>query len=223
MFFPEKIKSIKPTDRVLEIGPGSTPFHRSNAFLEIKLATQEERVLQRGEVVDDPDYTGRPVFYYDGGVFPFSNNEFDYIICSHVIEHVNEPELFVSEIFRVSGGRGYLEYPLIAYEYLYDFDVHKLILKFDTAHNHLHYVKKCDLSLSKFSPVTSLLRKSLDCRWDDLCAANKYMFFEGFEFAKEFHIAQEQDLTKYVPSDDVLKKKTFIRRAINKMMNVLKL
>jgi ubiquinone/menaquinone biosynthesis C-methylase UbiE len=223
MFFKEKIKSIKPSDRVLEIGPGSSPFHRSNAFLEIKLATLEERILQRGEIVDDPDYKGRPVYYYDGGVFPFANKEFDYIICSHVIEHVDDPDLFVSEIFRVGGGRGYLEYPMITYEYLYDFDVHKLILKFDTKANNLQYVKKRDLPLSIFSPVTALLRKSLDYHWDDLCSASKNMFFEGFEFSKEFKITQERDLTKLVPNDEELKRKSFVRRAINKFMNMLKL
>jgi SAM-dependent methyltransferase len=223
MFFEQKIRSIRSTDRVLEIGPGSTPFRRSNAFLEIRLTTLEERILQRGEVVDDPDYKGRPVFYYDGGVFPFTNNEFDYVICSHVIEHVENPELFVSEIFRVGGGRGYIEYPMIAYEYLYDFGVHKLILKLDPESNNLHYVKKQNLPLSQFSPVTTLLRKSLDCRWDDLCSANKNMFFEGFEFLNGFNISQEHDLSKLVPSDNVLRRKSFARRAINKMMNVLKL
>jgi len=32
MFFPEKIKNIKKNDYVLEIGPGGTPFNRSDVF-----------------------------------------------------------------------------------------------------------------------------------------------------------------------------------------------
>ena len=36
MFFPEKIKCIKKTDKVLEIVPGNTPFYRSDVLLELK-------------------------------------------------------------------------------------------------------------------------------------------------------------------------------------------
>lgn len=34
MFFPEKMKSIKKDDVVLEIGPENTPYYRSNILLE---------------------------------------------------------------------------------------------------------------------------------------------------------------------------------------------
>ncbi len=33
---------------------------------------------------------------------PFGDNEFDFIMCSHVLEHSERPELFISELFRVA-------------------------------------------------------------------------------------------------------------------------
>ena len=41
---------------------------------------------------------------------PFNDKEFDYIICAHVIEHVNDPIFFKKEIERV-GKSGYIELP----------------------------------------------------------------------------------------------------------------
>ena len=41
---------------------------------------------------------------------PFANKEFDFVIASHVIEHVEDFEFFVKELERISP-RGYIELP----------------------------------------------------------------------------------------------------------------
>ena len=41
---------------------------------------------------------------------PFKNNEFDFIIASHVLEHVEDFRFFISELERVSK-KGYIELP----------------------------------------------------------------------------------------------------------------
>ena len=41
---------------------------------------------------------------------PFKDNEFDFVITSHVIEHVDDFEFFISEIERISK-KGYIELP----------------------------------------------------------------------------------------------------------------
>ena len=41
---------------------------------------------------------------------PFQNNEFDFVIASHVIEHVNDFGFFLKEIERISS-KGYIELP----------------------------------------------------------------------------------------------------------------
>jgi hypothetical protein len=114
MFFPERVKSILLTDKVLEIGPGAMPHPRANAFLE-KVFSPEEALVQSGYA--KPAKLEKETFFYDGTRFPFEDNEFDYIICSHVIEHVPSGELpsFISEMQRVAK-KGYIEFPTVFYE-----------------------------------------------------------------------------------------------------------
>ena len=84
MIFPQLIKSIQANDKVLEIGPGGNPFYRSNVLLEKKYENKEEWEAQCGG--QKPDNKGKTIFYYNGVDFPFKSNEFDYIICSHVLD-----------------------------------------------------------------------------------------------------------------------------------------
>lgn len=123
MFFPERIRSIGPSDRVLEVGPGSLPHKRSNVFLERRIDDPELASAQRGHQPSAADESR--MVYYDGGRFPFSDGEFDYVICSHVIEHVAPEELdpFIGELRRVAP-RGYLEFPSVFYELICYPDVH---------------------------------------------------------------------------------------------------
>lgn len=219
MFFPEKITSIRPQDRVLEIGPGSTPHPRSNAFLKLKFDTNQERIYQRGDVLQEPGFSKRPVHYYDGGAFPFQDNQFDYVICSHVVEHVIDPTSFLNEIFRVGTGRGYLEFPLITYEYLYNFHVHLHFVKFDFEQRVLNYLPKRDTEFPQFAAVTSLFYKTLECGWGDLCASNKRLFFEGVEFNQPFAVEKTSDLDKLVPSRSLIVSKKPLRRFLDRIAN----
>jgi SAM-dependent methyltransferase len=219
MFFEKKITLIRPQDRVLEIGPGSSPHSRSNAFLELAFDQHEDKISQRGGIAKDAGFGGRPVYYYDGTKFPFEAKQFDYVICSHVIEHVTNPVEFLSEVFRVSGGRGYLEYPLITYEYLYDFNVHLQFVKFDSELQKLWYVPKSDTSFSEFAAVSGLFNRMLQLGWDDLCSANKAIFFEGFEFNREFAVEKSPTLAALLPDLACLREKSFARKFIGRLLN----
>jgi SAM-dependent methyltransferase len=221
MFFPEKIQSIRGSDRVLEIGPGSNPFHRSNAFLELEFIDETTAISQRGGVERKPEYDGRPVHYYDGCHFPFANNEFDYVICSHVIEHVQDPVQFAQEINRVSGGRGYIEYPLVAYEYLYNFSVHLHLLKFDYKKELLQYLPKSETPLSYFSPVCDLLRQTLEGGWDDLCSGNKEIFFEGLEFFEPLKVIRANDFATLIQQPTVVRPKSKLRWLLSGLLKRL--
>ena len=221
MFFSEKIISIKPTDKVLEIGPGATPHKRSNAFLELNYIDSKDRVSQRGGGTTEPKFGNKPLYFYDGINFPFKNNEFDYIICSHVVEHVPDPIHFMSEIFRVGGGRGYIEYPMITYEYLYNFDVHQHFVKFDFLNETLRYIPKKNTSFFEFIEVQAIYLKTLERGWDELCSFNKKLFFEGFEFNQPFKIVEESNIDKLLPSAELITKRKFTTRILIKLINKL--
>ena len=197
MFFQHKILSIKPSDKVLEIGPGATPHRRSNAFLEYRFLDENEAIEQRGDIQASPDFQGRPVIYYSGEKFPFRNGEFDYVIASHVLEHVPNPEVFMSEIYRVGKGRGYLEFPLPPYEYLFNFDVHTQFIWFDEQEGVIKYLAKQKTTLSQFNSISSELRTSLELGWDDLVSNNLEYFFIGFEYESPVSIIEQKDLSQY--------------------------
>ena len=221
MFFPEKIISIRPQDKVLEIGPGATPCKRSDAFLELDFDTDKAKISQRGEVLKEPVFGNRPVHHYDGEKFPFRDNQFDYVICSHVVEHVVNPDYFLNEIFRVGSGRGYLEYPLITYEYMYNFDVHLQFVKFDFEQRVLRYLPKRDTALPQFAPVTSIFYRTLELGWADLCSANKQLFFEGIEFNQPFLVEKTNDLAKLIPSHSLIVPKSTVRRVFGQIVDRL--
>ena len=55
-------------------------------------------------------YKGKNFIKISGKKLPFKDKEFDFVIASHVIEHVEDFEFFVKELERISS-RGYIELP----------------------------------------------------------------------------------------------------------------
>ncbi|MCL5784050.1 MAG: class I SAM-dependent methyltransferase [Patescibacteria group bacterium] len=189
MFFPQKIQKIKPGDKVLEIGPGGTPFTRSDVFLELRYKNQKEAKFQRGNTKKLK--TNKPVVYYDGGRFPFLDKEFDYVICSHVLEHVEDVGLFLLELFRIAR-KGYIEYPTVYYEYLYNFSVHLNLLKFNKGQ--LIYLKKTDTPLCQFSSIHKLYYQTLKQGYSSFIDDLRDYMFEGFEWLSPFAIKKASSL-----------------------------
>jgi len=189
MFFPERITGIQEGHRVLEVGPGADPHLRSDVLLEMAFDDPEEYQRQFGH--NRPLVTGREVVYYDGKRFPFADGAFDYVICSHVIEHVPDVEAFVQECFRVAR-RGYFEYPLCYYEYLYNFDVHLNLVK--RSGGVLHYMKKSDTAIDQFRPVQELLHASLTRGYTGMLNDLLPWMMEGFEWDDPFPVERVHDL-----------------------------
>jgi len=189
MFFPERLSSVKPDDYVLEIGPGGAPHSRSDVFLERSFDDEKIAEAQRGYA---PELnSNKKVVYYDGGAFPFKDKEFDYVICSHVLEHVLDIASFLKEMFRVAQ-KGYIEYPLIYYDYIYDFPEHLTFLKLQQ--RALYYLPKSMTLLSEFSEVSSFFRKSLDAGYFSLVDDLKQELFEGFEWDAPFEIKKAEKI-----------------------------
>ena len=104
--------NIRPDDLVLEIGSGHNPHPRADVLVDRYLEDDSER---RGY----PIQIDRPLAIADGAQLPFRNGTFDYVICSHVLEHVEDPERFLTELARV-GARGYIETPSEVWERLFE-------------------------------------------------------------------------------------------------------
>lgn len=111
--------NVQVNDFVLEIGSGHNPSARSNVLCDKFLVDDTQR---GGQIVAD-----RPIVEADGQYLPFADNSFDYVICRHVLEHVEDPELMISELERVAS-RGYIETPSELGERLYGWPYHDWIL-----------------------------------------------------------------------------------------------
>lgn len=177
MFFPERIKGIKEGDRVLEVGPGGSPYFRSDVLLE-KDFNEKELFEQRGKA--PLLITDKKMVVYSGDKFPFKDKEFDYVICSHVLEHVDDVDLFLKELSRVAKA-GYLEFPTVYYEYLYNFKVHKNII-FNKG-GIIFWLEKKTTNLDNFFEVNKFFYESLIQGKDQLIEEFKNYFFQGFEWA----------------------------------------
>ena len=106
---------------------------------------------------------------------PFKDNEFDFVITSHVIEHVDDFQFFISEIERISN-KGYIELPTklgdnLVFENSND---HLWMFEYDDNSNILLASKKQEfiepfVSVSTAKKLEKIFRQSLilEIIWSD--------------------------------------------------------
>ena len=104
---------------VLDVGSGDKPHWRADVLLD-RYADAEFGGQRSGRAAAR---ITRPLFAADAADMPFADGVFDYVVCSHVLEHVPDPAAVISEITRV-GRAGYIEVPQAASAKILDFPSH---------------------------------------------------------------------------------------------------
>lgn len=104
------------TGLVLEIGSGDNPNARSDILCDRFISDDTER---GGNIVID-----RPLVVADAHHLPFKDGAFVYTICSHILEHMDDPEQFARELCRVSPA-GYIQSPSEIAERLFHWSFHR--------------------------------------------------------------------------------------------------
>lgn len=115
--------SIKKDWKVLDVGSGHQPFRRANFLLERYLGDTIHRTIQKVENPDDKE-----MIVGDALIAPFKDKEIDYVVASHIAEHVDDPVKFCNELQRISK-RGYIETPGPVTEFFLPTKSHKWIVK----------------------------------------------------------------------------------------------
>jgi hypothetical protein len=217
VFFPERITSIRPSDRVLEVGPGGTPHPRADVFLERAFDDPTVALGQRGYA--PPLKTGKPVMRFDGRRFPFEDGAFDYVICSHVLEHVEDVDSFAGELTRVAP-RGYVEFPTIYYDYAYNFPEHITLVAWRDGV--VRWMPKAESGLARFAPVTRFFYEAFKRGHGDIVRDLLPFFFQGFEWSGGLmtrRTTEIADLTPAVDANDILAKPSPVASQVSRAVS----
>lgn len=98
--------SIQPGDKVLDMGSGHIPFPLATHLADISLS--DGNIGRVGAAFKRLD--GREVYECPVEQTPFADKQFDFVYCSHVLEHSTDPAKACTELMRIAK-RGYIETP----------------------------------------------------------------------------------------------------------------
>jgi len=104
---------------MLDVGCGDKPHWRADVLVD--RFPDDGHASQRnsgGAVV-----SVAPLFEASLESLPFRDASFDYVYCSHVLEHVENPTAALAEMQRV-GKAGYIEVPFVGIQKIYDQESH---------------------------------------------------------------------------------------------------
>lgn len=111
--------SVDAGDLVLDVGCGDKPHWRADVLVDKYLGEQYSAQRNRGGSVEPI----LPLFEVGLEDLPFADQAFDFVYCSHVLEHVEDPKRCFEEMVRVAK-RGYIEVPFIGLQKIYDQETH---------------------------------------------------------------------------------------------------
>ena len=119
----QRLLKIGSKEWVLDVGSGSNPFPRANVLCD---RHPEPTVHRHWTSL----ITDRPTVIADVTRLPFADRAFDVVVCSHVLEHVDDPAAAIEELQRV-GRRGYIECPSASWEKVAGFPFHRWLVSDD--------------------------------------------------------------------------------------------
>lgn len=96
---------------MLDVGSGSDPFPYASVVVDRYLEPTEHRHSPFNS-------QGKLTVVADVQNLPFADKSFDFVYCSHVLEHVDHPATACQELMRV-GKQGYVETPTLAKDGLF--------------------------------------------------------------------------------------------------------
>ncbi len=96
--FIDNLVKNNPNWNILDIGCGYTAHEKANVVCDVQDLSNY--------------YKEKKFIKLNDKIFPFKDKEFDFVIASHVLEHVDDVTFFISELERIST-KGYIELPTL--------------------------------------------------------------------------------------------------------------
>ena len=159
--FIDKLLNQNPDWKVLDIGCGYTAHKNATVICDIQDLSNF--------------YNDKNFVKLDGNILPFKDNEFDFVIASHVIEHVKDVKTFINELSRISS-KGYIELPTILEDNLVfeNKKDHIWHMEFDDIENKLNISEKIQylepvITVSTSKKFSKIFRQSLvlELYWEE--------------------------------------------------------
>ena len=159
--FIDKLLNQNPDWKVLDIGCGYTAHKNATVICDIQDLSNF--------------YNDKNFVKLDGNILPFKDNQFDFVIASHVIEHVKDVNTFIKELSRVSS-KGYIELPTIFEDNLVfeNKKDHIWHMEFDDIENKLNISEKIQylepvITVSTSKKFSKIFRQSLvlELYWEE--------------------------------------------------------
>ena len=147
--------------KVLDIGCGYTAHKNATVICDVQDLSNF--------------YKNKNFIKLDGKILPFKDDEFDFVIASHVLEHVEDVTTFIKELSRVSS-KGYIELPTVLEDNLVfeNKKDHIWHMEFDDIQNKLNISKKIQylepvITVSSSKKFSKIFRQSLvlELYWED--------------------------------------------------------
>ena len=142
-----------PNWKVLDIGCGYGAHEKASVICDVQDLSKF--------------YENKNFIKLESEILPFKDKEFDFVIASHVLEHVKEVDIFIKELERVSS-KGYIEVPTklednLVFENKKD---HVWHMEFDDINYELIISKKVQyfepiLTVSSIKKFSKIFRQSL--------------------------------------------------------------
>jgi SAM-dependent methyltransferase len=115
---------IRRGDRVLDAGCGLFPYAFATHLADVTAMPEWDGRPQRIPT------EGRPFYRCSVERLPFASQSFDFVHCSHVLEHVRNPARACTELMRVAR-RGYIECPRSWTEHLFSAADHRWLVDWE--------------------------------------------------------------------------------------------
>lgn len=97
---------IKASDKVLDVGSGHCAFSRANVIYDKFPETEYDKAQRLNDPINIPE--GVKFIQGDAADMScFNNKEFNFVLCSETLNHVNDPIAVCKELIRVAK-RGYI-------------------------------------------------------------------------------------------------------------------
>ena len=157
------IKSISQmsnelTGSLLDVGCGTMPYKKLfnvAKYTGLDLDSSHARKFSRAD------------FFYDGGIFPFDDGEFNSVLCNQVLEHVFNPDQFLTEINRVLGEGGVL---LLTVPFVWD--------EHEQPHDYARYTSFGLYALLRRNGFMVLVHKKIGADFSAICQLINAYFYK---------------------------------------------